>query len=87
MPKIDTLYTLEEHEEHDDDYQTVTNWNANWYTNLYTNWYTKWYTNWYINWYTLLMPIDTPIDIPIDITSIYQGHQELSGNSDENKSF
>ena len=44
MPKIDTLDALEEHEEHDDDYQTITNWNANWYTNLYTKWYTIWYT-------------------------------------------
>ena len=30
MPKIYTLDALEEHEEHDDDYQTITNWNANW---------------------------------------------------------
>jgi len=29
MPKIDTLDALEEQEEHDDDYQTVTNRNAN----------------------------------------------------------
>ena len=25
MPKIDTLDALEEHKEHDDDYQTITN--------------------------------------------------------------
>ena len=36
MPKIDTLDALEEHEEHDDDYQNITKWNANWSTNLYT---------------------------------------------------
>ena len=30
MPKIDILDALEEHEEHDDGYQTITNWNANW---------------------------------------------------------
>ena len=30
MPKIDTLDALEKYEEHDDDYQTITNWNANW---------------------------------------------------------
>ena len=30
MTKTDTLDALEEHEEHDDDYQTITNWNANW---------------------------------------------------------
>ena len=39
MPNIDTLDALEEHEDHDDDYQTITNWNANWYTNLYAKQY------------------------------------------------